>query len=102
MAEEVELKVEVKRENLHDGPTEDGGQEWSSCAASSSLATSMINVTAGNAPLVCVCLVFDFSVSVVYSAKMLILTFLFSTFFKNNEENIVYAYLQISSTIIDR
>ncbi|XP_074470313.1 protein capicua homolog isoform X2 [Sebastes fasciatus] len=39
VAEEVELKVEVKRESLPDGQTEDGGQGWSSCAASSSLAT---------------------------------------------------------------
>ncbi|XP_075962450.1 protein capicua homolog isoform X1 [Anarhichas minor] len=37
-AEEMELKVEVKRENLSD--------EWSSCAASSSFATCPINITA--------------------------------------------------------
>ncbi|XP_031727103.1 protein capicua homolog isoform X2 [Anarrhichthys ocellatus] len=37
-AEEMELKVEVKRENLSDG--------WSSCAASSSFATCAINITA--------------------------------------------------------
>ncbi|XP_034401690.1 protein capicua homolog isoform X2 [Cyclopterus lumpus] len=41
-AEEVELKVEVKKENLTDGATEEG---WSSCAASSSFATCAINVT---------------------------------------------------------
>ncbi|XP_035847386.1 protein capicua homolog isoform X2 [Sander lucioperca] len=44
-AEEVELKVEVKRESLTDGQTDEGGQGWSSCAASSSLATCMINDT---------------------------------------------------------
>ncbi|XP_068566957.1 protein capicua homolog isoform X2 [Cebidichthys violaceus] len=43
VAEEVEVKVEVKRENLSDGPTEDG---WSSCAAGSSYATCAINITA--------------------------------------------------------
>ncbi|KAL6099371.1 cic [Pungitius sinensis] len=38
-----EVKVEVKRENPTDGPTEDG---WSSCAASSSFANCPINVAA--------------------------------------------------------
>nr|XP_040045421.1 protein capicua homolog isoform X3 [Gasterosteus aculeatus aculeatus] len=39
----VEVKVEVKRENLTDGATEDG---WSSCAASSSFTNCAINVAA--------------------------------------------------------
>ncbi|XP_029298465.1 protein capicua homolog isoform X2 [Cottoperca gobio] len=43
VAEEVELKVEVKRENLLDDPTEDGKQGLSSSAACSSFP---INVTA--------------------------------------------------------
>ncbi|XP_042362942.1 protein capicua homolog [Plectropomus leopardus] len=44
VAEEVEVKVEVKRENLQDAATEDGGQP--SCAASSSSAACTVNVTA--------------------------------------------------------
>ncbi|XP_032391775.1 protein capicua homolog isoform X2 [Etheostoma spectabile] len=44
-AEEVELKVEVKKESLTDGQTEEGGQGWLNCAASSSLATCLINIT---------------------------------------------------------
>lgn len=47
--EAVKVKVEVKKENLLDGPPEDGGQELSSSAASSLLT---INETAGNTPLV--------------------------------------------------
>ncbi|XP_049457653.1 protein capicua homolog isoform X1 [Epinephelus fuscoguttatus] len=46
VAEEVELKAEVKRESFPDGPTEDGGQGLSSSASSSSLVTCPINVTA--------------------------------------------------------
>ncbi|XP_063755360.1 protein capicua homolog isoform X2 [Eleginops maclovinus] len=43
-AEEVKVKVEVKRENLLDGLPEDGGQEFSSSAASSFLAINETTV----------------------------------------------------------
>lgn len=51
VAVEVEPKVEVKRESQTDCHAEDGGYVLSSCATNSSLATCVINATAGKASL---------------------------------------------------